>query len=571
MIQGTGSGVGKSVIVAALCRIFRDMGIRVAPFKAQNMALNSFITKEGGEIGRAQAFQAEAAGIEPCNDINPILLKAAGESGCQVILNGKVYGNMTAIDYYAFKDTAWKAVTAAYDRLSEKYDLIVIEGAGSPAEINLQKEEIVNMSVARYTNASVILVGDIDKGGVFASFYGTIELLKDNINPPSPPFAKGGQGGILSKEGKGELSDADYIKAFIVNKFRGDLEILRPGLRMIENKTGRPVIGVINYFGDLGLHEEDAIPLERLKGSKVEGFKGSKIRIVILRLRYISNFTDFDPFMYEPDVELKYSFQEEDINSADLIIIPGSKNTVSDLLFLREHGIEECLKSAVRKGTALIGICGGYQMLGEKIIDPCNVESSLKEVEGLRLLDIVTTLEKTKTTCQVSGEINSSKVFKIVQNSSNCDLKNLKGYEIHMGSTTGDIGLFKLYRLNSIDHSPPTHPSPSRGEGKGGGESLSSEFCALGSEVLDGSQKDNVWGTYIHGIFDNDSFRRELLNSLREKKGLPIVKEAINYFKLKDDATDKWADILRNSVDICFILSLLGMESYKETYCLKIK
>ena len=511
MIQGTGSGVGKSMIVAGLCRIFRDMGIRVAPFKAQNMALNSFITKEGGEIGRAQAFQAEAAGIKPFNDINPILLKATGESGCQVILNGKVYGNMTAIDYYAFKDTAWKAVTAAYDRLSEKYDLIVIEGAGSPAEINLQKEEIVNMSVARYTNASVILVGDIDKGGVFASFYGTIGLLD---------------------------GDADYIKAFIVNKFRGDLEILRPGLRMIEDKTGRPVIGVINYFGDLGLHEEDAIPLERLNGSKVQKFKSSRIKIVVLRLRYLANFTDYDPFMYEPDVELKYSLQEEDINSADLIIIPGSKNTVSDLLFLREHGIEECIKSAVRKGTTLIGICGGYQMLGEKIIDPCNVESSLKEVEGMEFLDIVTTLEKTKTTYQVEAELI---------NSSNCDLKNLKGYEIHMGSTTGDVGLFKINRLNS-----------------------SSGLNSL-NYILDGSLKDNVWGTYIHGIFDNDKFRRTLLNSLRQKKGLPIVKETINYFKLKDDATDKWADILRNSVDICFILSLLGMESYKETYCLKIK
>ncbi|MEK7271698.1 MAG: cobyric acid synthase, partial [Nitrospirota bacterium] len=285
MIQGTGSGVGKSMIVAGLCRIFRDMGIRVAPFKAQNMALNSFITKEGGEIGRAQAFQAEAAGIEPFNDINPILLKATGESGCQVILNGKVYGNMTAIDYYAFKDTAWKAVTSAYDKLSQNYDVIVIEGAGSPAEINLQKEEIVNMSVARYTNAPVILVGDIDKGGVFASFYGTIGLLKDSLsrnigtnglNPPIPPLPKGGKGG---------LCDADYIKAFIVNKFRGDIGILRPGLRMIENKTGRPVIGVINYFGDLGLHEEDAIPIERLiPKRRDEPFKA--IKIVVLRLRY---------------------------------------------------------------------------------------------------------------------------------------------------------------------------------------------------------------------------------------------------------------------------------------------
>lgn len=540
MIQGTGSGVGKSAIVAGICRIFRNMGIKVAPFKAQNMALNSFITKEGGEIGRAQAFQAEAAGIEPCNDINPILLKTTSDSGSQVILNGKVYGNMTAIDYYAFKDTAWKTVTSAYDRLSENYDVIVIEGAGSPAEINLQKEEIVNMSIARYTNAPVILVGDIDKGGVFASFYGTVELLKDtplipSLTPPIIPLDKG-----RNKEGL--FCDADYIKAFIVNKFRGDIGILRPGLRMIENKTGRPVIGVINYLGDLGLHEEDAIPIERLiPKHRDEPFKA--IKIVVLRLRYISNFTDFDPFMYEPDIELKYSLREEDINNADLIIIPGSKNTISDLLFLRQNGIEECVKSAVNKGIPLIGICGGYQMLGEKILDPFGVEGAHKEVKGFGLLSIETTLEKTKVTCQVEAElINGSKLFNVVQDSSNNNnvepLNNLRGYEIHMGNTTGDVGLFKVNRLNG--------------------------FNSLNNIVLDGSLKGNVWGTYIHGLFDNDSFRTALLNSLRCRKGLPPIKEIINYFDLKETAINRWADILRNSVDICFILRLLDMEYCKE-------
>lgn len=542
MIQGTGSGVGKSAIVAGICRIFRNMGIKVAPFKAQNMALNSFITKEGGEIGRAQAFQAEAAGIEPCNDINPILLKATSDSGSQVILNGKVYGTMTAIDYYAFKDTAWKAVTSAYDKLSQNYDVIVIEGAGSPAEINLQKEEIVNMSVARYTNAPVILVGDIDKGGVFASFYGTVELLKDTpLNPsltlPILPLDKG-----RNKEGL--FCDADYIKAFIVNKFRGDIGILRPGLRMIENKTGRPVIGVINYLGDLGLHEEDAIPIERLiPKRRDEPFKA--IKIVVLRLRYISNFTDFDPFLYEPDVELIYSLREEDINNADLIIIPGSKNTISDLLFLRQNGIEECVKSAVNKGIPLIGICGGYQMLGEKILDPFGVEGAHKEVKGFGLLSIETTLEKTKVTCQVEAElINGSKLFNVVQDSSNNNnvepLNNLRGYEIHMGNTTGDVGLFKVNHLNGLN--------------------------SLNNIVLDGSLKSNVWGTYIHGLFDNDSFRTALLNFLKYRKGLPPIKETINYFELKENAIDKWADILRNSVDICFILRLLGIEHCIDNY-----
>jgi adenosylcobyric acid synthase len=517
MIQGTGSGAGKSVIVAGLCRIFRDMGIRVAPFKAQNMALNSFITKEGGEIGRAQAFQAEAAGIEPCNDINPVLLKAASNSGCQVILNGKVHANMRADEYYGIKEKAWTSVTAAYDRLSEKYDLIVIEGAGSPAEINLREEEIVNMSIARYANAPVMLVGDIDKGGVFASFYGTVALLKDNVD------------GM----GKSERSDADYIKAFIVNKFRGDINILRPGLRMIEKKTGKLVIGVIDYQGDLGLHEEDAIPAERIIPRYIKNHH-KPLKIVVLGLRYISNFTDFDPFMYETDVELKYSLDEADIRSADLIIIPGSKNTVSDLLLLREYGIEDSVKSAVNKGTLLAGICGGYQMLGRKIYDPHGVESSDKEVEGFGLLDIETIYDKTKTTCQVEGKIVKSLELgvKSVKNS-------LRGYEIHMGNSAGDIGLFKLKRFfSNTQHS-----------------TLNSQL------ILDGSIKGNVWGTYIHGIFDNDDFRTALLNTLRKRKHLPLQEISINYHLKREEAIDRWADILKNSVDVCFMLRQIGMEA----------
>ncbi len=578
MIQGTGSGVGKSVLVAGLCRVLRDLGIKVAPFKAQNMALNSFITKEGGEIGRAQAFQAEAAGIEPCNEINPILLKATSESGCQVILNGKVYGNMNATDYYAFKDEAWRTVTAAYERLSQKYDVIVIEGAGSPAEINLRNEEIVNMRVARYTNAPVILVGDIDKGGVFASFYGTVELLRNNLNSLS----------------KTEKCDADYIEAFIVNKFRGDINILRPGLRAIEDKTGRPVIGVINYFGDLGLHEEDAIPVERFMRFMPEHPDDVRpLKIVVPGLRYISNFTDFDPFMYERGVELKYSLREEDINSADLIIIPGSKNTVDDLLFLRQSGIENCVKKAVKKGTPLIGICGGYQMLGHKILDPDSVENTLKEVDGMGFLNTVTTLDRTKTTCQVEAELADSSwlmAYSNKNNSFNYELSTmsqqpLKGYEIHMGFTTGDVGLFKIRRLQRTEHPEKLHNGAGRAqtetssvESTKNKNNLSSGFRAclsgrqvLGSEVLDGSLKDSVWGTYIHGLFDNDGFRGKLLNSLRQEKGLPAVKETFNYLRLREDAIDRWADILRNNVDICFILSLLGMESYKEKYCLNIK
>jgi adenosylcobyric acid synthase len=495
MIQGTGSGVGKSLIVSGLCRIFSNRGISVAPFKAQNMALNSFITKEGGEIGRAQALQAEAARIDPSVDMNPVLLKATGEAGCQVIMNGRVHANMTAQKYYSIKEDAWKAVTEAYERLSKKYDLIVIEGAGSPAEINLRDDEIVNMSMARYADAPVILVGDIDKGGVFASFYGTIGLLD---------------------------GDADYIKAFIVNKFRGDLAILNPGLTMIQEKTGRPVIGVIPYLGDLCLHEEDGIPLERLTSSKRMKVGDAKLRIVVVQLRYIANFTDFDPFIFEPDVEVIYSLREVDLKSADLIIIPGSKNTVEDLLFLRNNGMERSIKAAVEKGIPLIGICGGFQMLGKRILDPFCIESSNSEVEGLGLLDIETTIEKTKITSQVEARPDSDRIPDISSENT------LRGYEIHMGRSSGDICLFKVKRLS--DDAEP---------------------------FIDGSLKGNVWGTYIHGIFDNDHFRRSLLNSIRIKNGLSPAEIVLDYSRLRDDALTKWSAILESNLDMKFIESLI--------------
>ncbi len=511
MIQGTGSGVGKSLIVSGLCRIFSDMGIRVAPFKAQNMALNSFITREGGEIGRAQALQAEAARVEPSIDMNPILLKASGEAGCQVIMNGRVHSNMRADEYYGFSKEAWNAVTAAYERLSKKHDLIVIEGAGSPAEINLSKDEVVNMRVARHLNSPVLLVGDIDKGGVFASFYGTI--------------------GLLDK-------DADYIRAFIINKFRGDLNILKPGLNMIKEKTGRPVLGVIPYLGDMGLHEEDGIPIERLKQfNPFERFK--PLKVVVLRLRYIANFTDFDPFMYEPDVELIYSLNESDIENSDMVIVPGSKNTVKDLLFLRDHGIDKSIKLAVEKGIPLIGVCGGYQMLGKKIYDPYFIESEYKEIDGLGLLDIETTLERVKTTCQVEAEMNGEWVNGLMGESHT----KLRGYEIHMGNSTGDIGLFKLRRLSD---SPPPQADHQFTSASGG------------SPILDGSQKDNVWGTYIHGIFDNDNFRRNLINSLRIKKGLIPLEGIVDYTQLRDDSLNKWAGLIREYIDMKFIEDMIN-------------
>jgi adenosylcobyric acid synthase len=507
MIQGTGSGVGKSLIVAGLCRIFSDLGIRAAPFKSQNMALNSFITREGAEIGRAQALQAEAARLAPSVDMNPILLKASGEHSCHIVMNGKVYGDMQAQDYYAFKESAWKAVTAAYERLSARHDVIVIEGAGSPAEINLMEDEIVNMRVARHAQAPVLLVGDIDKGGVFASFYGTIGLLRNRH------------------------ADADNIKAFIINKFRGDRAILDPALGMIAERTGIPVVGVIPFRGTLGLHEEDGIPMELL-GSAVSGPASSRdrLKVVVLKLRSISNFTDFDPFLFEPDVDLSFSLRDRDIEAADLIMLPGSKNTVHDLAFLREHGIDKTLDRAVKAGTPLIGICGGYQMLGQTIHDPYCVESNCVETKGLGYLDIETLFEETKITSQVEAYPAGIRDLGLASGQG-----PLPGYEIHMGRTTGDIGLFNLKRL------AVNSGSPVNSEG-----------------IPDGSAKGNVWGTYVHGLFDSDEFRRDLLNRVKQSRGLPSLDVSVRYADIRDQAMNDWADILRQHLDMAFIMGLIG-------------
>jgi adenosylcobyric acid synthase len=494
MIQGTGSGVGKSLIVAALCRIFSDRGINVAPFKSQNMALNSFITHQGGEIGRAQAGQAEAARILPTVQMNPILLKATGEAGCQVILNGKVHSNMTASQYYAFKQEAWEVVKDAWAQLSSQYDLIIIEGAGSPAEINLMDCEIVNMAVARYTKSPVILVGDIDRGGVFASLYGTIKLLEN---------------------------DAELIKAFIINKFRGDINILLPGNDLLHQKTGIPVIGVLPHLGHLGLNEEDGLMIdENHRMMQHNQGCGTPLKIVVLRLKYMANFTDFDPFMYEPDVTLTYSLRHEDILSADLIIIPGSKNTIKDLMHLIQSGIDQTLKTAHKKGVSIIGICGGYQMLGTSIKDPFGMESDQKEASGLGFLDIVTTLNKTKTTCQ----INAVGTIPICSQ----QFRDIKGYEIHLGQTISEVGLFKVTPLNSD------------------------------STYMDGQYKDNVWGTYIHGIFDNDDLRRALINSVRKNRGLEeTIHKNIIYNDLKDEAFKLWAEAVKTHIDMDFIYKMI--------------
>ncbi|PKL51760.1 MAG: cobyric acid synthase CobQ [Nitrospira bacterium HGW-Nitrospira-1] len=531
MIQGTGSGAGKSLISAALCRIFSDEGMRVAPFKAQNMALNSYITLDGGEIGRAQALQAEAARAPATVDMNPILLKASGESGSQVIIHGKVHSTMKAKEYYAFKKTAWVAVRASFDRLSKQYDLIVMEGAGSPAEINLMDVDIVNMAAARYANAPVILVGDIDKGGVFASLYGTVELLKERVNPPTPHFDKGGMGGFC---------DADYIRGFIINKFRGDMDILKPGLDMIREKTGKPVIGVMPWINNVDLPEEDGLSLRGSNSKfKIQNSKSENIKIVIVRLQYISNFTDFDPFMYEPDVEIIYSRNPAEIENADMVIIPGSKNTAEDLRFLKETALDKSIKKAYTKGIRIIGICGGYQMLGRRIYDPHGIEGGCKEIEGLGLLNIKTTFETEKITCQVEAELTGIGDWGSGISKENTNAPNpiLKGYEIHMGRSTGDIGLFNIKRLSS-------HPSP---------------ITHHPSLLFDGSRNRNCWGSYLHGIFENNAFRRNMLDHIRQKKGLEPLGHSIDYGRLRDEALDRLAGLVRRHVDMQFIKRMLEL------------
>ena len=491
MVLGTGSGAGKSLIAAGILRILSDMGADAAPFKAQNMALNSFITKDGGEIGMAQALQAEAARVEATTDMNPILLKAAGPAGCQVIACGRVKGGMTAKEYYAWKEEAWEIASSAYKRLAARHGTIVMEGAGSPAEINLMDKDIVNMRMARFAGAAALLVGDIDRGGVFASLYGTVSLV----------------GG-----------DRELIRGFIINKFRGDADILAPGLTMIEEKTGVPALGVIPYL-KLDLPEEDSLSLSSCRPAAPHS--GPALKIVVVKNPFISNFTDFGPLSAEPDVEVVFSDRTREIGSADLVIIPGSKNTSLDLLFLRQAGIEESIKRAVEKGVPVIGICGGFQMLGDVVRDPRGIESEFKEIRGLGLLPVETVLEEPKITSQVEAVwVGKEK-----------DDERLTGYELHMGRTIGKgtgegCGLFELKRL------------------------------ATGERVMDGAGKGVVWGTYIHGIFENDAFRGRLLNDLRLRAGLPEQKP-VSYRALKEQAIDRLAAAIRENVDFRKIEELL--------------
>lgn len=502
MIQGTASHVGKSILVAAFCRIFRQDGYNVAPFKAQNMALNSFITKDGGEMGRAQVVQAEAAGVEPDVDMNPVLIKPNTDVGAQVIIHGRVYQNMSASLYHEFKKEAIAFVRQSFQRLSKKYDFIIIEGAGSPAEINLRENDIVNMGMAEIADCPVILAGDIDRGGVFASLVGTIELLSEN--------------------------ERQRIKGFIINKFRGDISLLKPGLNFLEEKTGIPVLGTIPYFKDIYIQEEDGVSLERLL---IPSGGNGKIDVAVVRLPHISNFTDFDPFEREPCVNLRYVNYGEKIGNAGVVIIPGSKNTIDDLNYLHNSGYVHEILRHHRNGGSVVGICGGYQMLGEYIEDPFHIETSLESINGIGLLPVRTLIEKKKVTSQVTAKIHElNRFFK--------NTEELTGYEIHMGKTElqSEQYMFEIIQRGKKQTSAP-----------------------------DGfiSEDGRVWGTYIHGIFDNDGFRQDFIKQARLTNGIisvPLEKhDSFSFQEFKETQYDRLAALVRRNIDTGTFYRIAGL------------
>ncbi len=546
MLQGTASNVGKSILTAGLCRIFKQDGYSVAPFKSQNMALNSFITKEGLEMGRAQVFQAEACGIDPIADMNPILLKPSGNHRCQVIVRGKVREDMASSEYHSYKPKLAKELKTIFNEFSNNYDIVVMEGAGSTAEINLREHDIANMGMAEIADAPVIIVGDIDRGGVFASLAGTMMLLSEE--------------------------ERKRVKGVIINKFRGRKELLKEGVKMLEEIIGVPVLGVIPY-SDIKIEDEDSVTtrfktvqekrdihIEIIRTPHMSNFtdfnifetqddvsvrydedsvttrfktvqEKRDIHIEIIRTPHMSNFTDFNIFETQDDVSVRYVGHGEALSNPDIVIVPGSKSTIDDLKYIRESGLEAQIKELEKRGKLIFGICGGYQILGKKIKDPYHVEGEVEEINGIGLLDTETIFEKEKTTTQVEAIIrpNLGGYLRGVSG------KRVKGYEIHMGiSNTGD----EVSHLNLINKK-------------------------LGEDVnyLEGSvnKHGNVVGTYLHGIFDEIDFTRALLNSIREEKGLDKIDSNVTSFdEFKQNEYDKLADLLREHLDIEKIYEIMS-------------
>lgn len=492
MLQGTSSHVGKSILTTALCRIFFQDGVNIAPFKAQNMALNSYVTEDGKEMGRAQIAQAEAAGLKPCVEMNPVLLKPTGNSCSQVILMGRPVGNMSAKEYHqGYSLKAFETVKKALAKMQERFEMLAIEGAGSPAEVNLKDNDIVNMRIAKYLKAPVLLIADIDRGGALASLVGTLELLDDE--------------------------ERSLVKGLIINKFRGDIKLLEPALDFLKQKTGKPVLGVIPYLENIGIDDEDSVSLD----DKTVKNTAAALKIAVIRTPKISNFTDFDALTQEEDVNLYYVTTAAQLGQPDLIILPGSKNTTEDLLYLRSSGLEKCLKEAHVNKVPIIGVCGGYQMLGKKIRDPHHTESTHDEVEALGFLPMVTTFFPKKVTSQVEAQTLQWQFL-----GKKAAFTNLHGYEIHMGLTDFVGEVHHPFLINTR-----------------GGQSVNSIDGAVSTDGF-------VMGSYIHGIFDNDEYRRALLNILRERKGLAPLPVSQNYAAQKQAAYNRLAQTVRQSLDM---------------------
>jgi adenosylcobyric acid synthase len=497
-LLGTGSDVGKSVLSAGLCRLLRRAGRSVAPFKAQNMSLNSFVTPEGGEIGRAQALQAEACGILPTPDMNPILLKPESDTCCQVIVQGKVRTKLEAAAYFQSGLPLFDAVRESYERLADQYDVIVIEGAGSAAEVNLRDRDLVNWPVVRLAAARVLLVADIDRGGVFAQVIGTLDLI--------------------------QKVERDRVIGILINKFRGDRALFQNGVGFIEDRAGIPVLGVVPFLRELQLDQEDSLPLGV---HRAVPFHSTRVNIAVLLLPHMSNFTDFNALLNEPDVALQYLSSRQALEEADAIIIPGTKNTLADLRYLEERAFREAIHGHLSQGKEVVGICGGYQMLGRRIEDPDVVEAG-GSASGLGLLDVSTVLRTEKTTTLVEGV-----ALHIDEPSALC----VRGYHIHMGETSRgrDEPSFHLRRISGRE----PRPADSR---PGNARSLDGAMSRGGL----------VWGTYIHGVFDEPGFRRAWLNRLRRRKGLPPLDISISLAATaqREHELDRWADHLEQYVNL---------------------
>lgn len=485
MLAGTGSDVGKSILAAAFCRIFRQDGYHPAPFKAQNMALNSYATPEGLEIGRAQAVQAEAAGI-PCHtDMNPLLLKPQSDHTSQVVLNGRPVGNRDAYDYFRRegREELRSEVCAAYDRLAAKYNPVVLEGAGSLAEINLRDSDLVNMPMALHAGADVLLVGDIDRGGVFASVYGSLMLL-----PPE---------------------ERRRVKGILINKFRGDLRLFESGVQMLEQLCGIPVLGVIPYYQDIHIEEEDSVSL----ASKSVQAERGKVNVAVVLLRHLSNFTDFNVLERDPRVHLYYTNNTEELQKADILILPGSKSTLDDLRELRRNGVAAAILKARRRGATILGICGGYQLMGQEVCDPTHIEGDIERLPGLGLLPVRTLMEGEKLTRQVE--------FRLTEGS-----EPMQGYEIHVGATSP---------LEGADCRPLNRMADGTLEG-----------CRV---------DDKCMGTYIHGILDNPPFIDYLLAPYADK--IAEGSRPFDYRRYKEEQYDRLADHVRRHVNLPLLYEIL--------------